>query len=54
MSDQQGTCKTTKALPAPSLVWYINGAPVTAGGIIYFMLYIIYHLIYDYVLYNIW
>lgn len=28
-----GTCKTTKALPAPSLVWYVNGAPVTAGSI---------------------
>ena len=38
MSDQQGTCKTTKALPAPSLVWYINGAPVTAGSVIYYML----------------
>ena len=27
----QGTCKTTRALPSPTLIWYINGAPVTNG-----------------------
>ena len=27
----QGTCKTTRALPSPTLIWYINRAPVTRG-----------------------
>jgi len=28
-----GTCKTTGALPSPTLIWYINGAPITHGSI---------------------